>query len=166
MPPEEFDLRPQRQKDTFVNHPTPAPAPTAPVVDQALIAAGVEQYFDGNIYGFAIAFEEARLKVDKLKKFVGVITEVKKEQSSQRGVITLHTGTEQVRPGVPAGHEQVRTDRTDSGGSGRALALKARSLIGHRVLVYVEVEEFIKKDKTPGKARVLRHVEDLGLAQG
>lgn len=98
--------------------------------------------------------------IENAKVFSGTIMSVKREQSSTRGIITLHTGPN-ARPkeGVPAECEQVRTDRTDNA-LGLAMAKKAKSLIGHRVLVWVEVEEY---NGGQGKVRVLKHVESLGV---
>lgn len=93
------------------------------------------------------------------KVFTGAVLGIQREQSSTRGIVTLKTGTSDTRDGLPAGCEQVRTDRTDSEGRGLRLARQVRTLIGHRVLVWVEVEEY---NGGRGKVRVLRHVEDLG----
>lgn len=100
-------------------------------------------------------------QITKSKTFTGTVIEVKKEPSSTRGIITLHTGTDRVKEGVPAGCEQVRTDRTDNP-LGLALARKMKNLIGHKVVVWVEVEEI---NGGSGKVRVLRHVESLGVDQ-
>lgn len=128
----------------------------------AALPAAMDTYIAANAFGIVKQMDTAREQIAKAKTFIGTVTDVKKEQSSTRGVITLFTNTEQARDGLPAGHEQVRTDRTDSGVAGKALALKARSLIGHRVLVHVEIEEYQGKNG-PGKVRVLRHLEDLGV---
>lgn len=93
------------------------------------------------------------------KVFVGTVVGVTKESSSTRGIVTLYTGTDQTRDGVPAGCETIRTDRTDSA-DGRAMARAAQLLIGHRVTVYVELEA-IRGGQT--KVRVLRHVESNGV---
>lgn len=99
------------------------------------------------------------------KVFKGTVVEVEKEQSSTRGIITLDTGTEReqkhsiTKTVLPAGQEQIRTDRTD-GALGKALAIKARGLKFHSVLVWVEVETVPGKDF---KVRVLRHIQDLGI---
>ena len=97
-------------------------------------------------------------QIEKCKVFSGSVVAVKKEQSSTRGIVTLNTGTDRVKEGLDAGCEQVRTERTDNP-FGLAMARKARELIGHRVLVWVEVEEIGDR-----KVRVLRHLESLGLA--
>lgn len=97
--------------------------------------------------------------LSEAKVFSGTVTGIYKEKSSTRGVITLHTGTDRVKDGVPAGCEQVRTDRTD-GAVGRAMALSVKELIGHRLLVRVVVEEF---NGGQGKVRVVKHITDLGV---
>jgi hypothetical protein len=99
------------------------------------------------------------------KVFKGTVVEVEKEQSSTRGIITLDTGNSReakhsiTKQPLPAGQEQIRTDRTD-GALGKALAIKARNLKFHSVLVWVEVEAVPGKDF---KVRVLRHIQDLGI---
>lgn len=92
------------------------------------------------------------------KKFVGTVVGVKREKSSTRGVVELFTGTKQEIDGMDPGYERVRTDRTDSA-SGLMVASEAKSLIGHRVLVYVNVEDMRNSTK---KVRVLVHLVDLG----
>ena len=98
------------------------------------------------------------------KIFKGTIVEVEKEASSTRGLVTLNTGTEReskhgiTKAVLPAGLEQVRTDRTDNA-LGKAIALRARSLKFHQVLVWVEIETMANGNKS----RVLRHVQDLGV---
>lgn len=102
---------------------------------------------------------KALASIENAKVFSGTVVSVKKETSSTRGVITLNTGTDRAKEGVAEGCEQVRTERTDNI-MGRNMALKMRDLIGHRVLVWVEVEEY---NNGAGKVRVLKHVEDLGV---
>ena len=79
--------------------------------------------------------------IEKSKVFTGTVVSVKREKSSTRGVITLHTGTDRTKEGVPAGCEQVRTERTDNP-IGLSMAKKMKALIGRKVVVWVEVEEF------------------------
>lgn len=143
----------------------PDPAIVAAVAQgvAAALPAALDTYLAANAFGIVTELEKAKKQIEKSKTFVGVVTGVQKEQSSTRGIITLHTGTTRATKGVPEGHEQVRTDRTDSGISGRALAIKAKSLIGHRVAVHVELEEFQNKQNETVKVRVLRHIEDLGI---
>lgn len=93
------------------------------------------------------------------KVFVGTIVSVTKEATSQRAQVTLFTGTDRVNEGVAAGCERVRTDRTDNL-DGRAIARSAQLLIGHRVTVYVELEQI--RGGT-NKVRVARHFEDNGV---
>ena len=63
---------------------------------------------------------------------------------------------------APDGTEQALTERTDNL-VGRAIAKKMESLVGHRVLVWVETEAFTTKAGSTRKSRVIRHVVDLGL---
>lgn len=100
--------------------------------------------------------------IENSKVFKGTVMSVKKETSSTRGIVTLHTGTDRVKDGVPAGCEQVRTERTDNP-VGLAMAKKMREMIGNSVLVWVEVEEY---NNGAGKVRVLRHAEILGADLG
>lgn len=93
------------------------------------------------------------------KVFTGTVVKVSREQSSTRGVVVIYTGTDQAVKDLPAGYEQVRTDRTDDP-DGKALARQAQLLTGHRVTVFIELEA-IRNGQT--KVRVLRHIEDLGL---
>ncbi len=93
------------------------------------------------------------------KVFVGTVVHVTKEASSKRGIVTLHTGTERENKDLPAGQENVRTERTDNP-DGQAIARLATRLIGHRVTVYIELEPYKNGQQ---KVRVLRHVEDLGI---
>lgn len=125
----------------------------------------LDNYFANNMPGFVIAMEKAREQVGNCKAFTGTVVAVAKEQSSTRGVITLNTGTERenkdsiTKQPLPAGQEQIRTERTDNPG-GKALAIKSRNLIGHKVVVWIEVESVPGKDF---KVRVLRHIQDLGV---
>lgn len=96
--------------------------------------------------------------IEESKVFTGTVVGVKKEKSSTRGVITLFTGTDRAREGVPEGCEQVRTERTDNP-NGMAMAMSVREMVGQRVKVWVEVEEY---NNGAGKVRVLRHFEAQG----
>lgn len=80
---------------------------------------------------------------------------IAKEHSSTRGVVTLHTGTER----SDDGNEQIRTERTDNP-VGLAMAKQVKDLVGHKVVVWVEVEQ---TKNGQSKVRVLRHVEDRGV---
>ncbi|WP_277212289.1 hypothetical protein [Isoptericola croceus] len=94
-------------------------------------------------------------QVAAAKVFTGTVVSIVKEQSSTRGLITLHTGTERSDDGT----ESVRTERTDNP-VGLAMAKQVRSLVGHKVVVWIEVETM----KNGNKSRVLRHIEDRGEA--
>lgn len=94
------------------------------------------------------------------KVFTGTVLRVEKEASSTRGLVTLKTRVH--AEFAPDGTEKVRTDRTDNP-YGLSMARRMRSLIGHRVTVWVENE---KMASGSGKTtRVLRHVEDLGVEE-
>jgi hypothetical protein len=104
----------------------------------------------------------------RFKRFTGAVLRVEKERSSTRGVVTFvatKPTTQESRDAInggnlPMGQEQFRTERTDNP-VGRAMARKMRALIGHRVLVYIDVEP----TKGGGRGvRTVRHVVDLGLA--
>lgn len=103
--------------------------------------------------------------VHNAKVFTGDVIGIRKEASSSRGIVTLKTGTTYTKPGLPEGYEEARTDVTYNP-AGKRMANRLRSLIGHKVAVWVEVEEY-KKEGAPGgkgQSRVIRHVEDLGLS--
>lgn len=100
---------------------------------------------------------KALTSIENSKVFPGTVVSVRRERSSTRGIVTIYTGTDRVTEGVPAGCEQVRTDRTD-GAIGLAMAKKAKAAIGARILMWVEVEEY---NGGQGKVRVLKHFEIL-----
>jgi hypothetical protein len=89
------------------------------------------------------------------KVFTGTVLSVEKEKSSTRGLATLKT---RVSEHSPDGTETVRTECTDSE-YGRSMARRLRSLIGHKVIVWVEVQTM---SNSTNKVRVVSHVEDLG----
>lgn len=145
------------------------------IITSAVVAAGsVDRYEDqaawqtqvhANAVAIAVmASETSQItrsleSIENAKVFSGTVLQVKKEASSTRGVVTLHTGTDRSRDGVPEGCEQVRTDRTDNP-LGLAMARRVKSLVGQRVLVWVEVEEY---NGGQGKVRVLKHAEPLSV---
>lgn len=94
-----------------------------------------------------------------LKNFVGTIVKVTREKSSTRGKLLLYTGTNQEVDGVDPGYEIVRTERTDDP-EGLMVASEAKSLLGHRVLVWVVLEPWANNPNK--KTRVLVHLMDLG----
>jgi hypothetical protein len=96
--------------------------------------------------------------VSNAKVFTATLLEIKKEQSSTRGLLTLKT---RVSEHSPDGTEQARTERTDTR-QGIAMARRCRALVGHRVAVWVEVQTM--KNST-NKVRVIAHIEDLGEAE-
>lgn len=95
--------------------------------------------------------------LETCKKFVGTIQGVRKEASSTRGLVVMKT-----KPSTrtPDGIEMARTERTDSNPETAAFANHLRTLVGHRVLFWIELQEMADGG---GKVRVVQHVEDLGL---
>jgi hypothetical protein len=93
--------------------------------------------------------------VSNAKVFTAVLLEIKKEQSSTRGLVTLKT---RVSEHAPDGTEQARTERTDTR-QGLAMARRCRALVGHRVAVWVDLQTM---KGGSNKVRVIAHIEDLG----
>jgi len=93
--------------------------------------------------------------VANAKVFSAIVRGITKEASSTRGLVTLQTQPSKFHPD---GLEPARTERTDSA-QGMAMARRIRSLVGHRVLVWVEVEVI---NDGASKVRVVRWIEDLG----
>ncbi|WP_422759091.1 hypothetical protein [Paenarthrobacter sp. C1] len=90
------------------------------------------------------------------KNFTGTILGVQKEASSTRGFIAFKTAESKFNPD---GIETARTERTDSDEEAKAFASRLRNeLTGHRVLVWIEMQE----TKNGQKVRILQHVQDLG----
>lgn len=95
-------------------------------------------------------------RIAESKHFVGVITDVHKEEKSERVVIELKKDN---------GDDDypVRTNRFDDwtfGGPARALANKAKKLIGNRVLLTVRLE--VTDKNAQKKVRVVENIRDLG----
>lgn len=88
------------------------------------------------------------------KPFLATILGGKREQSSTRIIVRFAN-----RDGE---EETIRTDRTDTP-EGLAMANIVKGLVGHRVLLWKEMED-MGGGAQGRKVRVLRHVEDLGLA--
>ena len=95
-------------------------------------------------------------RVERSKTFTATIVGGKIETSSTRVVVKLKT-----RPSErnPEGVEEARTERTDTP-AGREMSQRLRALKGHRVAIWVEIEQIPGSDR---RVRVVRHVEDLGL---
>jgi hypothetical protein len=147
-----------------------SPEVTTQIVLAAVAAAGPDD--GGGDWDTKVAMNAARItamtspqsavgqsiaQVAGAKVFTGVVESIRKEQSSTRGVIVLQT-RESIHH--PDGREEVRTERTDKA-VGLAMARRVRELRGHRVMVWVEIEEIANGQR---KVRVLRHIEDLGAA--
>jgi hypothetical protein len=135
-------------------------APLEPVVLAAVIAAGSDDPEKVAEHAARIAamctpgspVARAVEGVRRSKVFTAVVARVEREDSSTRALVTLRTKPSRWHED---GVEQARTERTDSGGL--PLARRLLALTGHRVLLWVEVE-----DTGTSKVRVIRHVEDLG----
>ncbi|MCC3299452.1 hypothetical protein [Arthrobacter caoxuetaonis] len=91
------------------------------------------------------------------KIFSGTILHVAKEKSSKRGFVGLKTTPSKFNAD---GIESVRTEIMEDNPEVLAFCRQLRSLEGHRVLVWVEMQT--NEDATR-KFRILQHVEDLGL---
>lgn len=98
--------------------------------------------------------------IDEAKKFVGTVLFVTKEPTSKRAFVVLKTNPSKLNED---GIETVRTEIVDwEGKSGEAysFAKDLKSLTGHRVLLYVEMQT--GKDDATRKFRILQHADDLG----
>jgi len=94
-------------------------------------------------------------QVSTCKVFPATVSGISKEKSSTRGLVTLKTSPSKFHAD---GVETARTERTDNE-MGRAMATRIKSLVGHRVMLWVELES-VNDGAT--KVRIIRHVEDLG----
>lgn len=142
-----------------VSHPVPDPAGWNAAVTEQAIALTV-MASEGS------KFAQSLDDIANSAPFRATIAAVEKEQRSTRGFLILHTGTEREAKDMngtvlPIGYEVIRTDRTDSA-FGRAVAIKARSLIGHSVLLY-RINEPIVGNANGHSVRVAKHIEDLGV---
>jgi hypothetical protein len=90
------------------------------------------------------------------KRFVATVLRVARaEDSSTRAMVTLRTSPNEHHPD---GTETARTERTDDP-AGLRMARRLQKLQGHKVLLWVEVEQMANSSH---KSRVIRYVEDLG----
>lgn len=96
--------------------------------------------------------------IEGIKVYTAVVDSIKKETKSTRGLVTL-----KVKPSTYAkdGVEQIRTERTDRP-DGLAMAKRIKGLVGHKVLIFKEIEVMANGNKSA----VIRHVRDLGEATG
>jgi len=95
-------------------------------------------------------------QVEMAKVFPATVVEVRREASSTRALVTLRT---KVSDRHPDGLETARSERTDDP-LGLAMARRLTALRGHRVMLWVELEQMgANADR---RVRVVRHVEDLG----
>lgn len=95
--------------------------------------------------------------IQECKVFSGTILYVAKEKSSKRGFVGLKTKPSKFNED---GVETVRTEITENNPAVNEFCKQLRSLHGHRVLVWVEMQA--SEDATR-KFRILQHVEDLGI---
>ncbi|KYH43887.1 hypothetical protein [Branchiibius sp. NY16-3462-2] len=92
------------------------------------------------------------------KVFRSIVAGVSTEASSGRVIVTLHS---RVSDRTPDGTETIRTEHL-SNPFGRVTARIARDLIGHKVLVFGEMQEMT--GRAGQKVRVLKGLKDLGTA--
>jgi hypothetical protein len=88
------------------------------------------------------------------KPFPATILGGKKEASSTRVVVRFANKDGET--------EEIRTDRTDSP-EGLAMSNIVRGLVGHKVLIWKELEDSGASGPAAKRYRVLRHIEDLGV---
>ncbi|MGP4994607.1 hypothetical protein [Glutamicibacter ardleyensis] len=91
----------------------------------------------------------------ELKHIAGVVLGVYREASSTRGIVVLKT--EPHERWNPRGIEIARTERMDSSGLGLKLSRQLRELVGHKVVLTVEVR--MAKEY---KVRVVSHYSVVG----
>lgn len=105
--------------------------------------------------GETSAVNKAIDQIENCKIFPATVTNIVKHEASTRGVVTLKT-----KPSThaPDGVETARTERTDNA-AGQSMAKRVRALVGHRVLIWIELETM----SNGNKVRIIRHVEDLGV---
>lgn len=92
--------------------------------------------------------------IENASIYTATVVSVTKEASSTRGLVQLKT---KPSTNYPDGIEPIRTERTDSP-SGLGMAKAMRSLIGHKVVIWKEIQKY-----DGGTVRIVRHVEDLGV---
>lgn len=113
-----------------------------------------------------------------VKVFPGTVVGVKREAASTRAVVFLDTGTDHVIKGnkrvpinpftkepVEEGIEFVRTDRTDTE-LGLSLARQVKALKGHRVLVFMKMEEMSNGNKVRTLIGLVDQGADPNYASG
>jgi len=96
-------------------------------------------------------------QVEMAKVFPATVVDVRREASSTRAIVTLRT---KVSDRHPDGVETARSERTDDP-LGLAMARRLTALRGHRVMLWVELQQM--STNTDRRVRIIRHVEDLGL---
>lgn len=94
--------------------------------------------------------------LDGCDKFTATIAFVGQEEKSKRGYVVLKGApTDKNETGL----EALRTEIVAGSKENTAFAKRLRSLTGHRVLVFKELQEMKGNGR---KVRVIQHVEDLG----
>ena len=115
----------------------------------------VGKYLDG-IARVEDAAANKRTKEGKI--FTATVRSSDKEQATGRALIVLTNFDEATKKWKD---ENVRTDfLSNEDGLGKRLAKMARSLEGHKVKVWVELEPM--NNGSGQSVRMLRHIEDLG----
>jgi hypothetical protein len=99
--------------------------------------------------------------MDADKSFECIIESVIKEKSSTRGLVNVRSWPSKENP---TGTEQFRTDRTDGDPTHREFARYLKSLTGHRVRIFLTLEEITSGKNVGRKCRVAKAVIDLGIA--
>lgn len=97
--------------------------------------------------------------LEEAKKFPATVLYLGKEAKTNRGFVVLKTKPSDQNP---EGIETARTEIVDwesKTGESYDFAKKVRGLTGHRVFVYIEMQEAKASGR---KVRILQHIEDLG----
>lgn len=146
------------------NPPSPAEWWEALVADKAkeLLAMSSGKTRLGSEVASVLPKEQRESDAPEVKVFKGVVQSFRTEPTSGRVVVQIFTGTKRTFEGVPVGSELVRTEHL-SNPHGRMLARKARDLVGHEVLVFVEMQPM---ESVPGQSvRIAKFLRDLGPAK-
>lgn len=101
-------------------------------------------------------------QIQECHVFPAILLGGSKDENTGRTIVRIKADN----PGQQAdadGNETINTERTFIP-EGAAMTALARSLVGHRVLVFKQVEVFTSGGQTK-KGKVLRHLVDLGMPQ-
>lgn len=99
---------------------------------------------------------QAVAQIEASTAFATTIVAVELERLSKRALVTMRSRPTERRPD---GIEHARSERYDDP-LGRLMAQRLRSLVGHRVTMWIEREAATSSPDR--KVRVIRHVVDLG----